>query len=60
MTKKDFKVIAAAIRSLPRQQNLSRHGSKAIWESDLINTMADYLSSTNERFDRQRFIDACK
>ena len=49
MTKKDFELIASALRRL---------GAGHAWKDTCL-AMADALANTNPRFDRARFLAAC-
>jgi hypothetical protein len=57
MTRKDFKLIADTIRSLP-SFSTPRCGDVVRFDV-VVNRFADALTSTNARFDRSRFIAAC-
>lgn len=57
MTKKDYELLAAAVRAA-----LHEAGSNLSFESGVIATaekLADRLALDNQRFDRARFIAAC-
>ena len=51
MTRKDYELIAQIIAT-------AWHGSAGM-KADLANSFADKLESTNPRFNRERFLDAC-
>lgn len=51
MTRKDYELIAGVIAT-------AWHGS-ADTRADLSNRFADELESTNPRFDRDKFLEAC-
>ena len=51
MTRKDFEMIAEVIAT-------AWHGSEET-RTDLSNKMADALETTNPRFNRDLFLDAC-
>jgi hypothetical protein len=56
MTKKDFQLIASALReSFPERG--SEHPTQQ-WERT-VHTIASALSESNPRFDRARFLSAC-
>ena len=57
MTRKDFKLIADTIRTLP-SFSTPKCGDVVRFEV-IVNRFADALSTTNARFDRTRFIAAC-
>jgi hypothetical protein len=57
MSRKDFKLIADTIRSLP-SFSTPRCGDVVRFDV-VVNRFADALTSTNARFDRSRFIAAC-
>jgi hypothetical protein len=48
-TRRDFEAIAAQIRNSAQTLEEKRRQAEA---------MADYLATTNERFDRRRFVEA--
>ena len=52
MTRKDFEAIAKIIKDADKAGNIRYPGTLAY-------TFADYLETTNPRFDRDRFIAAC-
>lgn len=65
MTRKDFELIAAALRA---SQPIPKHEAYALDHYELIardtyvnaaNSLADALRTTNPRFDRERFLMAC-
>lgn len=61
MTKKDFELIAAALRSARVGDN-DTIAAKAVYNNGIDNAshrMADALAKTNPRFDRERFLIAC-
>lgn len=51
MTKKDFKLIAAALASIPCHE-----ATRSAFAEALANTLA----TTNPRFDREKFLRACR
>jgi len=54
MTRKDYVVIAAALRrTKPTGYNRSLQ-----WRNDCL-AISDELAIDNERFDQQKFLDAC-
>ena len=56
MTRKDYVAIAAAMaRVIPLDND---RGSYRVWEATVC-SLADYLATTNPRFDRERFLKAC-
>lgn len=65
MTKKDFELIAAALKeSKPEQPtvynpNLSRHYFFLAQWDDTVSKITDMLESTNKRFGRNKFLEAC-
>jgi hypothetical protein len=50
MTRKDFQLVADVIAQLPSKFD----------RTVLSVRFAEALANTNDRFDRERFIDACK
>lgn len=52
MTKKDFELIAAVVKGLPADTDYLSAGLVAIH-------LADALATTNPRFNRGRFLEAC-
>jgi hypothetical protein len=61
MTKKDFILIAAALKSA-RVNNSLNNPNKALYNNGVDNAtsfMADALATTNPLFDRARFLAAC-
>lgn len=63
MTKKDFELIAACIREdVPGQAfRNGMDGSRALEVRDIAAAaFADALATTNPRFDRARFLQACE
>lgn len=56
MTRKDFNLIAQTIKMLPSSDH---KGIDTVRFDALCSQFADALSSTNPRFDRERFIAAC-
>lgn len=63
MSRKDFRLIAETIRLLPSFDvpPLDSWGSHfdAVRFDALVNRFADALATTNQRFNRERFIAAC-
>ena len=63
MTRKDFELIAAAIRtrvpSLSARTNAAMDAGAFQACGDIARRLADTLASTNPRFDRARFLRAC-
>lgn len=57
MTKRDFQLIADAIAEAKRQ--CSNHGSEQGALNVAAHCLATSLATTNPRFDRARFINAC-
>lgn len=57
MTKKDFRLIADVLSDFAGPAQLTKG---KVDHDDLIKAFADRLRSTNPRFDRERFITACK
>lgn len=55
MTKRDFELIARVIRSVP-----SWDESDSARRRELAMTFANALTETNPRFDRERFLEACR
>lgn len=61
MTKKDFALIAAALRAT-RVTNASNNPNRALFNNAIDNAsarLADALSTTSANFDRIRFLTAC-
>ncbi len=56
MSRKDFQLIADAIKTLP---SFDQNGVDMVRFDALCSRMADALASTNPRFDRDRFVAAC-
>jgi hypothetical protein len=54
MTRKDFQAIARAFRDTATEP---WSDSEELW-SELLHKVADYLATTNPRFDRERFLRA--
>jgi hypothetical protein len=63
MTRKDFCLIANTVKELrtftPHDTELSERVSRAVRLSSVVDALASALATTNSRFNRQRFIDAC-
>lgn len=63
MTRKDFRLIAETIRSLPSFETFHQDGTR--YPTDVVNfdavcrRFAEALRSTNPRFNAERFIAAC-
>ena len=54
MTRKDFVAIAKILSN-----NRVHNGTHQIYHADeLVNDIAEYLTTTNENFDKLRFIEA--
>ena len=64
MTRKDFRLIADAVKQLRTFEahdiELSEVVSRAVRFSSLVDSLASALATTNPRFNRQRFVDACQ
>jgi len=59
MSKKNYKAIAAAFygeRPAPAEARLNK---TIQWRQD-VNALADVLAADSDRFDRERFIEACE
>ena len=54
MTRKDFEAIASAIRTAVGVDSAWTDAAESI-----ASELADYLATTNPRFDRARFLKAC-
>ena len=52
MTRKDFQLVADALKA-------AKGLGTEVPFGELCQVMADFLSTTNERFDRRRFLTAC-
>jgi hypothetical protein len=59
MTRKDFCLIAEVIRNLPSFDVKSLDGADCVRFSALVARFADALTTTNPRFNRSRFENAC-
>jgi len=63
MTRKDFQLIADAVRQLrtfeAHDAELSEDVAHAVRWSSVADTLASALATTNPRFDRDRFLEAC-
>lgn len=63
MTRKDFKLIADVVRQLrtfeAHDAELSEDVAHAVRWSDVADRLATALATTNARFDRERFLEAC-
>lgn len=59
MTKKDFELIAATLKAT--RASYAPHWDANLFRAcdDHAKAMASALASTNERFDRSRFLAAC-
>ncbi len=55
MTRKDYELIAAAIAGMPTHAPALR-----TTQDSAARTLADALARTNPRFNRARFLEACK
>jgi hypothetical protein len=58
MTRKDFVLIAQAIKSLPSFE--CKQDGDVVRFSAIVASFTEALASTNPRFDRERFEKACK
>lgn len=56
MTRKDYELIAAAIK----QNRRTSPKGDIISASDFVATLAARLAEDNPRFDKQKFVEACK
>lgn len=56
MTKKDFELIAGAMRKERTPFNIKHHKYAL---DNMALTLADALATTNPQFDRARFLQAC-
>lgn len=56
MTKKDFELLARALRDC---RPLPLHLERMKQHDYVIRFMANALATTNPRFDRERFLNAC-
>lgn len=54
MTRKDYELIAKAIRSCPEAWLFPEAAEQ------LVQSLANALASTNARFNHNRFVDACR
>ena len=63
MTRKDFQLIADAVRQLrtfeAHDAELSEDVAHAVRWSSVADALASALATTNPRFDRDRFLGAC-
>jgi hypothetical protein len=57
MTRKDYELVAAAIRN--QLNGPLSNCTDAISASELAHELADELQTKNNRFDRDKFLDAC-
>jgi hypothetical protein len=55
MTQKDFVLIAEVIRNLTTSDD-----GTSVEVAGLVEDFANRLSDTNPKFDRKRFVNACK
>lgn len=60
-TRQHYKAIATKINGATHYTSLSPLGNIAptIDKTQLVNKLADYFVEDNERFDRQKFLEAC-
>ena len=62
MTRKDYELIAAAVKECRSTQNQAYYG---LWCADdrtldtVAGVLAEKLAADNPRFDRERFLQAC-
>jgi hypothetical protein len=63
MTRKDFELIAAAVRAHLHVKRTGTDSLSVLFVEDatrgVVTTLANHLEATNPRFDRDRFIKAC-
>jgi hypothetical protein len=59
MSRKDFRLIAEVIRNLPSFDVKSLDGADCVRFSALVARFADALATTNCRFNRSKFENAC-
>jgi hypothetical protein len=59
MTKRDFELIAGTITRLRTTVRTNYNSVRSILIDELAEEFANSLTSTNPRFNRQRFLDAC-
>ena len=63
MTRKDFQLIADVVRNLrtfeARDAEMSEDVAHAVRWTTVADKLASALATTNPRFDRERFIEAC-
>lgn len=59
MTKKDYDIIAAAIREALVAWNGEDDGAKRIGVQTAANRISRRLREANPRFDRNQFLEAC-
>jgi hypothetical protein len=57
-TKQDYKAIAEIIKEATQES----HNGVVNWvhRGNLIDELADYFAEDNPRFDRKRFVEACR
>ena len=61
LTRKHFRIIARIIRGLrPAESSNNYCNGKNHVLTDLVKELAVYFANDNPKFDRQRFLDACK
>ena len=59
MTKKDYELIAGALKDVHNRVKIGTVESSYDTLSDVIATLASELEHDNPRFDRDRFLTAC-
>jgi hypothetical protein len=64
MTRKDFYLIANAVKKLrtfeAQDVECSENVARVVRFSSVVDALASALATTNPRFNRQRFVDACE